>query len=98
MISDIKPILNKLDVDANGRYEGKFYVIHIKNSDDYARYYTKLDSNAINTEYPQFGVNTNNSTIEITNYFETEVDNVEYSMFLKADFDKDLYSLKISEK
>ena len=57
--------------------------------------YTKLSKNAINTEFPTFGTNTNNSTVKVTNYFELEEDNEKYNLFLIADFDKDKYYLKI---
>ena len=60
--------------------------------------YTKLSDNAINTEFPAFGKNTNNSTVKVTNYFEIEEDGVEYNLFLIADFDNDKYYLKIGEK
>jgi hypothetical protein len=60
--------------------------------------YTKLSKKAINTEYPSFGTNTNNNTIKITNYFEIEEDNITYNIFLIADFDNDLYYIKIGER
>ena len=64
-------------------------------NDDYAKMYTKLSKNAIDTEFPTFGTNTNNSTVKVTNYFELEEDNNTYNIFLIADFDKDKYYLKI---
>ena len=57
--------------------------------------YTKLSKNAINTEFPTFGTNSNDSTVKVTNYFEIEEDNEKYDLFLIADFDKDKYYLKI---
>ena len=57
--------------------------------------YTKLSRNAINTEYPTFGTNTNNTTVKVTNYFELEEDNILYNLFLIADFNRDKYYLKI---
>ena len=79
------------------KYENRFYVIDIEDSDDYAKMYTKLEKNAINTEYPTFGTNTNNSTVKITNYFELEEDNDQYRLFLIADFQNDKYYLKIGD-
>ena len=93
--NDIKNILTRLEIDATGTYDNKFYVIPIENSDEYAKIYSKLSKNAINTEYPTFGTNTNNSTVKVTNYFELEEDNEKYNLFLIADFDQDKYYLKI---
>ena len=91
----IKKILNRLGITETGKYDNYFYIIDIANSDDYARMYTKLSKNAINTEYPTFGTNPSNSTVKVTNYFELEEDNNKYNIFLIADFDKDKYYLKI---
>ena len=57
--------------------------------------YSKLAKNAINTEFPSFGTNTNDATVKITNYFELEEDNQKYLLFLIADFENDSYYLKI---
>lgn len=91
----VKNILARLDIDKTGKYENHFYIIDLEDSDEYAKTYSKLNRNAINTEYPTFGTNSNNSTIKITNYFEVEEDNLKYLLFLIADFDKDTYYLKI---
>ncbi len=98
MTSDIRDVLKKLKLSDTGRYENHFYIIDLKDSNDYSKMYTILDNNAVNTEYPEFTKNTNNSTIKIVNYFELEVDNFTYDLFLIADFDKDKYYLKISER
>ena len=90
-----KKILTRLEIAETGKYDNGFYVISISNSDEYAKMYTKLSRNAINTEFPTFGTNTNNSTVKITNYFELEEDNEKYNLFLIADFDSDTYYLKI---
>ena len=95
--NDIKNILARLEIDTTGRYENRFYVVTIKDSDEYARTYTKLSKNAIDTEYPTFGTNTNDTTIKITNYFELEEDNNKYLLFLIADFQNDTYYLKIGD-
>ncbi len=93
--SKIQSILDRLGIEETGRYDNHFYIIPIEDSNAYAKMYTKLEKNAINTEYPTFGTNTSNSTVKITNYFELEVDNDKYLLFLIADFDKDTYYLKI---
>lgn len=91
----VKDILNRLEITETGTYDNHFYIIPIEDSNEYAKMYTKLEKNAINTEYPTFGTNKSNSTVKITNYFELEEDNNKYLLFLIADFDKDEYYLKI---
>ena len=95
MNNDIEKILARLEIENTGRYDNHFYIIPIENSDEYAKMYTRLEKNAINTEYPTFGTNTSNSTVKITNYFELEESNKKYLIFLIADFDKDSYYVKI---
>ena len=79
--STIQDILNRLEITETGKYDNQFYVINIENSDEYAKMYTKLSKNAINTEFPSFGTNTNNSTIKVTNYFELEEDNNTHNIY-----------------
>lgn len=98
MISDIKNLLNRLELENTGYYENHFYVIPIANSNEYAKAYTKLDKNAINTEYPEFTKNSNNNTTKIINYFEIDEDTMTYNIFLFADFAADKYYIKIGEK
>jgi hypothetical protein len=93
--SPIKNILARLDMADTGNYDNHFYVIYLEDSDDYAKTYTKLCKNAIDTEFPTFGTNTNNSTVKVTNYFEIEEANNKYNIFLIADFQQDKYYLKI---
>ena len=95
--NDIKTILTRLEIADTGTYSNQFYVIQLEDSDDYAKTYTKLSKNAICTEYPTFGTNTNNATVKITNYFELEEDNDKYLLFLIADFQNDKYYLKIGD-
>ena len=91
----IQKILTRLEIHKTGKYENGFYIIHIDNSDEYAKMYTKLSKNAKNTEFPTFGTNTNNSTVKVTNYFELDEDDTTYNLFLIADFNSDTYYLKI---
>ena len=98
MINNIKNILDRLGIEPTGRYENHFYIIPLDNSDAYARMYTKLDKNAVNTEYPEIISNTNNTTEKIVNYFEIEEDEITYNIFLFADFKNDKYYVKIGEK
>ena len=99
MINDIRDILKKLDItDKRGRYDNHFYVISLDDSNEYARMYTKLDKNAVNTEFPEFEKNTNDTTTKVTNYFELDYNNYTYDIYLMADFDKDSYYIKINER
>ena len=91
----VKRVLDRLEIEDTGKYENHFYIINLEDSNEYAKMYTKLSKNAIDTEFPTFGTNTNNSTIKVTNYFELEEDNKKYLLFLIADFDSDTYYLKI---
>jgi hypothetical protein len=91
----IQKILDRLEIKDTGRYDNHFYIIDIENSDEYAKMYTKLSKNAINTEFPTFGTNTNDSTVKITNYFELEEADMTYRIFLIADFATDKYYLKL---
>lgn len=98
MTNNIKDLLKRLDISKTGRYDNHFYIINLEDSNEYARIYTKLDKNAVNTEFPNFEQNSNNNTIKVTNYFEIDEDNITYNIFLFADFDKDAYYMKIGEK
>jgi hypothetical protein len=98
MIADIKAVLDRLQIENTGSYENHFYVIPLMDSNEYAKAYTKLDKNAINTEYPEFSKNSSNATTKIVNYFEIEEDHVIYNIFLFADFENDRYFIKIGEK
>ena len=98
MISDIKAVLKKLNIAKSGSYDNHFYVIPISDSNEYAKIYTLLDANAINTEYPEFTKNTSNTTTKIINYFELDEDSITYNIFLFADFENDTYYIKIGEK
>lgn len=91
----LKNVLARLQIEDTGKYDNHFYIIDLDNSNEYAKTYTKLSKNAINTEFPTFGTNTNDATIKITNYFELEEDNTKYILFLIADFQRDKYYLKI---
>lgn len=95
---EIGNVLKKLHLKNNGQYDNSFYVIQLENSDDYAKMYTKLSEYAINTENPNFQVNTNNTTVKVTNYFEIDENNITYNIFLIADFDNDKYYIKIGEQ
>ena len=91
----VQKILDRLEIQNTGKYDNQFYKIELDSSDDYAKMYTKLEKNAINTEFPTFGTNSSDSTVKITNYFELEEENKKYLLFLIADFDSDEYYLKI---
>lgn len=97
-MTDIRNVLQRLGLENSGRYENHFYIITLADSNEYARTYTKLDKNAINTEYPEFTSNSNNATEKVVNYFEIEEDEITYNIFLFADFKNEKYYVKIGEK
>jgi len=97
MVTDIKGILKRLEITETGHYDNHFYVIQLKDSNDYARMYTKLDKNAVNTEYPEFTKNSSDATVRVVNYFELDYENVTYTIFLFANFDTGQYYVKIGE-
>jgi hypothetical protein len=72
-------------------------VIHLADINEYAKTYTKLDKNAINTEYPEFTKNSNDTTTKIINYFEIEEDHVTYNVFLFADFENEKYFITYTD-
>lgn len=98
MANNMKDILSKLGIEGDGNYVNKFYVVDLQDSNDYARMYTTLCNNAINTEYPSMESNTNNTTKKITNYFEVDDEGETYNIFLIADFAEDKYVVKIGAK
>lgn len=95
---DINKLLKKLGLSNDGRYENKFYILPIADSNEYAKMYTLLDANTTNTEFPSFELNTNSNLGKIVNYFETTLDNITYNFFLIGDLINDNYYLKIGEK
>jgi hypothetical protein len=95
MNNPVQKVLDRLGIDSTGNYDNHFYKIDLEDSDEYAKMYTKLSKNAINTEFPTFGTNTSDATVKITNYFELEEDQNKYILFLIADFKNDEYYLKI---
>lgn len=97
MSDDITEILDKLGFAKEGRYENGFYVIDIDNSNEYARYQTRLSKIAIDSENPSQELNTSNSLVRWTDYYTMEVNNREYNLFLIADFDNNTYQFKIKE-
>ncbi len=98
MTNSINNILKRLEIEDSGRYENHFYIIPLTNSNDYARAYTKLDKHAINTEYPEYNLNSNNNLEKAVHYFELEEGEITYNIFLFADFKNEKYYIKIGEK
>ena len=96
-MNNLDEVLEKLGLESDGHYENKFYIIPIKDSNEYAKVYSLLGKNAIDTEYPAFDTNSNNNATKITNYFEIEHKNKNYLIFLIANFDEDKYYIKIGQ-
>ena len=95
---DINKLLKKLGLPNDGRYENKFYILPIADSNEYAKMYTLLDTSTTNTEFQSFELNTNSNLDKMVNYFETTLDNITYNFFLIGDLANDSYYLKIGEK
>lgn len=105
-MNNIKALLKKLKLkDYEGQFDNGFFVINLKDSDEYAKVYSTLSETAVNTEFPNFGTSksideksNSKSVIKITNYFEVDDETTTYNIFLIANFEDDLYYLKIGEK
>ena len=97
-MSSLTKVLKKLELKSDGYYKNNFYIIDLDSSDEYSRMYTLLDKNAINTEYPNFEKNSSSSVTKVINYFELEIDQILYNIFLIANFKDDIYQIKIGEK
>ena len=84
-------LLKQIGIDAEpvkGKDGG--YNIDIEDSNEYGRYFSKLDkSDLVEEEQDASSVNFENSSIQFTN------DN--YTLTLIADFENDTYSLNIRE-
>ena len=53
----VQTVLNKLGIEDTGRYDNRFYIIDLEDSNAYAKMYTKLSKNAICTESRILGIN-----------------------------------------
>lgn len=97
-MNNIESVLKKINLENSGQFNNHFYVIQLSDSNEYAKMYSQLCETSVNTEYPNFGTNSSNTTTKITNYFEIEDKNITYNIFLIADFNNDKYYIKIGEK
>ena len=84
-------LLKQIGIDAEPvKGENGSYNIDIEDSNEYSRYFSKLDkSDLVEEEQDASSVNFENSSIQFTN------DN--YTLTLLADFENDTYSLNIRE-
>ena len=84
-------LLKQLGIDAEPvKGENGSYNIDIKDSNEYGRYFSKLDkSDLVEEEQDASSVNFENSSIQFTND--------DYTLTLIADFENDTYSLNIRE-
>ena len=84
-------LLKQIGIDAEPvKGEDGSYNIDIEDSNEYGRYFSKLDkSDLVEEEQDASSVNFENSSIQFTN------DN--YTLTLIADFENDTYSLNIRE-
>lgn len=84
-------LLKQIGIDAEPvKGENGSYNIDIEDSNEYGRYFSKLDkSDLVEEEQDASSVNFENSSIQFTND--------EYTLTLLADFENDTYSLNIRE-
>lgn len=84
-------LLKQIGIDAEPvKGENGSYNIDIKDSNEYGRYFSKLDkSDLVEEEQDASSVNFENSSIQFTND--------KYTLTLLADFENDTYSLNIRE-
>ena len=84
-------LLKQIGIDAEPvKGENGSYNIDIKDSNEYGRYFSKLDkSDLVEEEQDASSVNFENSSIQFTND--------DYTLTLIADFENDTYSLNIRE-
>ena len=84
-------LLKQIGIDAEPvKGENGSYNIDIEDSNEYGRYFSKLDkSDLVDEEQDASSVNFENSSIQFTND--------KYTLTLLADFENDTYSLNIRE-
>ena len=87
----MEELLRQLGIDAEPvKGENGSYNIDIEDSNEYGRYFSKLDkSDIVEEEQDASSVNFENSSIQFTND--------KYTLTLLADFENDTYSLNIRE-
>lgn len=87
----MEELLRQLGIDAEPvKGENGSYNINIEDSNEYGRYFSKLDkSDIVEEEQDASSVNFENSSIQFTNE--------KYTLTLLADFENDTYSLNIRE-
>lgn len=87
----MEELLRQLGIDAEPvKGENGSYNIDIEDSNEYGRYFSKLDkSDIVEEEQDASSVNFENSSIQFTNE--------KYTLTLLADFENDTYSLNIRE-
>ena len=86
----LEDILYDLDIDDLGTLNGDTYTIKLKNSDDYAYYYTLLDQNE-NIDLDD----TDSVSTEYLSILTYEGD--DFKVSLNADFSKNNYNLTIED-
>lgn len=97
MTSNVVQVLERLNLPKVGNYVDAGYLITLKDSNEYAKYYTILTDTALNVEYPDLEFNSNGNAIKIVNKFEASVAGYDYLLLLTADFQEDKYSIYIQE-
>lgn len=88
----MEELLRKLGIVDKPTEKEDSYIIDIQDSDEYARYYSKLDkSDLLEEDDESSQVTLENSSIQY------ETTDGKFSLTLLADFDGDVYTLVIKE-
>lgn len=87
---EVIKLLDDLGLDPTGDFDEHRYIVQLEDSDEYARYYTKLD------EAPDFQlIDSSSISAEHVNVL-TYSDNT-YKFKLSANFDDNYYTLSVEE-
>lgn len=86
----IKEFVSELGIEKEGTFKDNFYSIELKDSDEYAHYYT-LFSNSTIVELLDEGIELTEHGNKIT------YGNDDYEVNLIADFDSNVYNIVIKE-
>lgn len=97
MNNELKQLLEKVNIPTNGQYKDKFYIINLPDSEAYANCYAGLNKIATNTEFPTFGSDKELDKAVFISYYELNLQDKLYNLFLFADCDSNKYYLKIGE-
>lgn len=88
---EVISFLENLDLDTSGKFTNLRYTVELKNSDEYAKYYTILD-HAEDLELSDASSMSEEFATVLTYTNDT------YRVKLNANFDEDYYTLTVEEE